>query len=105
MNKKLNVLALLLALALVVTAGALAATALAAPATDDGIGSVVQDADACGGLRMDEFYACHYGGWQPAAEDGQTAGAVNCAELRADELYACLTAGWQPAEDAPVNVR
>jgi hypothetical protein len=61
-----------------------------------------QDAD-CGGLRMDEFYACKYGGWQPtpAAEDQEeVAAGEDCDGLRLDEYYPCEFGGWRPTEDA-----
>ena len=107
MNTRLNKLSLLLGVAVLVAASALAATAFAAPGTGDRTGEPRYDVDPCGGLRMDEYYACHYGGWHPTPEagDGQTAIGVNCGDLRADEFYACLSSGWRPADDSPVNVR
>lgn len=59
----------------------------------------------CGGLRMDEFYACKYGGWQPtpAAEDQEVTGnGANCGGLRLDEYYACEHGGWQAPEDTDI---
>ena len=97
MNKKtIHTLTLLLALAVVLAGGALAVSA-----ANDGLSLIHDDGSDCGNLRMDEFYACHFGGWQPtqAAEDTPEVVGVRCDDLRLDEFYACLaSSGWRPGE-------
>ena len=102
MNQKLKTLALLSIIATIALGSALAVAA--APAS---VGSQADDpAASCGGLRMDEFYACQYGGWQPdpAAEE-QAHVSADCGGLRTDELYACLASGWRPNADESVRAK
>lgn len=97
MNQNFRKLALLVTLAVVLAGGALAVSA----ASSDGLSLSHDDGSDCGNLRMDEFYACHFGGWQPtpAAEPEAEVIGYRCDELRLDEYYACLSSGgWRPGE-------
>jgi hypothetical protein len=64
---------------------------------------------SCGGLRLEEFYACQLGGWQPDAspeesaipavgsvEDATSSPEKSCGRLRLDEFYACKAGNWRP---------
>ncbi len=104
MKSNLKSIALIAVIAVVVIGSVLAVSAAAPAANND---SVSAQFNACGDLRMDEYYACEYGGWHPTQEAAEPviAVGVSCGELRADELYACISSGWQPAEDAPVNAK
>jgi len=102
---KLNkqALALLVALAVVIVGSVLAVSA-AQPGVVD---QAVTLGDDCGDLRLDEQYACRYGGWEPTppAGDEAVSAEVPCDDLRLDEYYACRAAGWQPSDDESVRSR
>lgn len=106
MNMKLNLksLALIAALAVLVISSVVAVAA-AAPATE-GLTSPVTNHQGvdCGDLRMDEFYACEYGGWQPtpATEGETTTIGIRCDDLTLEEYYACAASGWRPATDESI---
>jgi hypothetical protein len=102
MNLKLKSLALLGIIAVVALGSGLALAAAPAGADSQADGPAAY----CGELRMDEFYACQYGGWQPepAAEEQAHVGA-DCGGLRTDEFYACLASGWRPDADESVRAK
>ena len=103
MNKHFTTIVLILAIAFI-AAGSVYAISLPTVNLAPDNGLTLLPGDNCGGLRMDEFYACQNGGWQPTAvHTEQPIGVgVSCGGLRADEYYACLASGWRPTEDGPV---
>lgn len=102
---KLNkqALALLVALAVVIVGSVFAVSA----AQPGDASQAAAPGDDCGDLRLDEQYACRYGGWEPAPPAGDEAVGVDllCDDLRLDEYYACRAAGWQPGDDDSVRSR
>jgi hypothetical protein len=104
MKSNLKSIALIAAIAVIVIGSVLAVSAAPPAGNND---SVSAQFNSCGDLRMDEYYACEYGGWHPTQEVAEpvTAVGVSCGELRADEYYACLSSGWRPAENVPVNAK
>ena len=96
-------------LALGLAAGPLAPVA-ASPAPQPAAQLGAWPATPCGGLRLDEFYACQYGHWQPdaqpvarvaltssdAREDETPSPARSCGGLMLHEFYACQYGNWRP---------
>jgi hypothetical protein len=103
MTKKSKVFALYIAIA-VILAGAVF-TIAAVPAADNSL--ALDPALSCADLRMDEFYACEYGGWQPTPEAVNTETAIGpgCGDLPTDQYYACVASGWKPDSNEPVLSR
>lgn len=103
MNKHFTTIVLVLAIAFI-AAGSVFAISLPTVSLVPDNGLSLLPGDNCGDLRMDEFYACQNGGWQPTAvPTEQPIGVgVPCGDLRADEYYACVASGWRPGDEAPV---
>jgi hypothetical protein len=99
MNKHFTTIVLILAIAFI-AAGSVYAISLPTVSLAPDNGLTLLPGDNCGGLRMDEFYACQNGGWQPTEQP--IGGDVSCDDLRTDHYYACLASGWRPTDAAPV---
>ena len=99
MKQQHNLLALFVVLTVIVLVGLVGASA--ALAGNDH--SATSSDPTCGGLRLDEFYACKNGAELPATSAGGVKSVAalpkvnSCGELRLDEFYACKNGGWQPA--------
>ena len=81
---KLNkqALALLVALAVVIVGSVFAVSA----AQPGDAGQAAAPGDDCGDLRLDEQYACRYGGWEPAPPAGDEA-VDRCIEAECGETF------------------
>jgi hypothetical protein len=103
MKKHFTTIVLVLAIAFI-AAGSVFAISLPSLSLVPDNGLSLLPGDNCGDLRMDEFYACQNGGWQPTAVPTEQAISVDfsCDDLRLDEYYACRASGWRPGDDTPV---